>query len=155
VFRDFSDLLSAFNAHGVEHIVVGAHALAAHGHVRATNDLDVWVRPSAENARRAVAALTAFGAPLRDLTERDLAEPGLIFQIGVPPIRIDIMTEIAGLTFDDAWRDRVPTRFGGEATAVLSLEHLLVNKRATGRLQDQADVERIEELLRRQRDEAS
>lgn len=153
MFRDFSDLLSVFNAHGVEHIVVGAHALAAHGHVRATKDLDVWVRPSAENARRAFSALAAFGAPLHDLAERDLAEPGLIFQIGVPPIRIDILTEIPGVTFDEAWRDRVPTHFGGEPTAVLSLEHLLVNKRATGRLQDRADVERIEALIqdRRQR----
>lgn len=155
MFRDFSDLLSAFNAHGVEHIVVGAHALAAHGHVRATKDLDVWVRPSAENARRTFAALDAFGAPLHDLAERELAEPGLIFQIGVPPIRIDVLTEIAGLTFEEAWRDRVPTYFGGEPTAVLSLEHLLVNKRATGRLQDRADVEQIEALLGRRRDEAS
>jgi hypothetical protein len=148
VFRDFTDLLSAFNAHGVEHIVVGAHALAAHGHVRATKDLDVWVRPGPENARRAFEALAAFGAPLDDLTPRDLSEPGLVFQIGVAPVRIDIVTDVAGLSFDEAWRDRVQTRFGGEPTAVLSLAHLIVNKRAAGRLQDLADVERLEAIVR-------
>lgn len=154
MFRDFTDLLSAFNAHGVDHIVVGAHALAAHGHVRATKDLDVWVRPSTENAQRVYAALAAFGAPLDDLVPQDLAEPGLILQIGVPPVRIDILTEIAGLQFEEAWRDRVPTRFDQEPTSVLSLAHLLVNKRAAGRLQDLADAERIEEIARARRDGA-
>ena len=86
--RDFRDLLAEFNAQGVEYLVVGAHALAAHGHVRATKDLDVWVRPDAENAKRVVTALKAFGAPLHDLTEADLTTPGLIFQIGVPPVRL-------------------------------------------------------------------
>lgn len=154
MLRDFTALLSAFNAHGVDHIVVGAHALAAHGHVRATKDLDVWVRPSTENAQRVYAALAAFGAPLDDLVPQDLAEPGLIFQIGVPPVRIDILTEIAGLQFEEAWRDRVPTRFDHEPTSVLSLAHLLANKRAAGRLQDLADAERIEEIARARRDGA-
>lgn len=82
--RDFSDLLAAFNAYDVDYLVVGAHALAAHGHVRATKDLEVWVRPDAENAKRVLQALSTFGAPLHDLTEADLTEPGLIFQIGGP-----------------------------------------------------------------------
>ncbi len=93
---DFRDLLAAFNARGVEFLVVGAHALAAHGLVRATKDLDVWVRPSEENARRAFEALAEFGAPLHDLAVDDLSQPGLIFQIGVTPIRIDVITEIDG-----------------------------------------------------------
>lgn len=148
MIRDFSDLLSAFNANGVEHIVVGAHALAAHGHVRATKDLDVWVRPDPENAGRVLRALAAFGAPVADLTERDLSAPGLLFQIGVAPVRIDVVTAIDGVAFDDAWGERVETRFGGQPTAVLSLRHLIVNKRAAGRLQDLADVERLEAITR-------
>lgn len=141
---DFRDLLSIFNAHGVEYLVVGAHALAAHGHVRATGDLDIWVRPEAANARRVIQALAAFGAPLDDLTEADLTRPGLIFQMGVAPLRIDILTAIDAVKFDDAWRDRFTTTFAGEAVAVLSAAHLIRNKRAVGRAQDLADLEWLE-----------
>jgi hypothetical protein len=94
--RDFVELISAFNDAEVEYLIVGAHALAAHGHVRATKDLDVWVRPDPENAARAFRALAAFGAPLTELVESDLASPGTIFQIGVAPVRIDIVTAIMG-----------------------------------------------------------
>ncbi len=100
---DFRDLLRAFIDHDVDFIVVGAHALAAHGHVRATKDLDVWVRAEQDNAIRVVKALVAFGAPLHDLTVDDLATPGVVFQIGVPPVRIDIITEIDGVSFNEAW----------------------------------------------------
>lgn len=144
---DFRDLLATFNAHGVECLVVGAHALAAHGVVRATKDLDVWVRPSDNNAPKVLRALAEFGAPLHDLTAKDLMEPGLIFQIGVPPIRIDVITAIDGVEFSDAWPDRVQTTFAGEKVAVLSMNHLIVNKKAAGRLQDLADVEKLEAVL--------
>src|ERR1051326_4494438 len=96
--RDFRDLLAEFNAQGVEYLIVGAYALAAHGHVRATKDLDVWVRPDAENAKRVLRALKEFGAPLHDLTDADLANPGTVFQIGVPPLRIDVITMIDGVS---------------------------------------------------------
>lgn len=145
---DFRDLIAEFNARGVEYLVVGAHALAAHGIVRATKDLDLWVRPSAENAQRAYRALAAFGAPLDDLQEADLCSDGLIFQIGVAPVRIDVITRIDGVTFEEAWPERLQTRFGEEAIAVLSMRHLIQNKRAAGRLQDLADLERLEELLK-------
>ena len=145
---DFSDLLATFNAHGVEYLVVGAHALAAHGHVRATKDLDVWVRPSADNAARVLRALAFFGAPLQDLSVNDLAGPGLIFQIGVAPVRIDVITSIDGVDFSSAWSDRVQAKLGGIHVPVLSRGHLLANKRASGRLQDLADVERLEEMER-------
>ena len=87
---DFKELLLAFNAHGVEYLIVGAHALAAYGHVRATKDLDVWVRPDRENAQRVLKGLSDFGAPLGDLTADDLSKGGTIFQIGMPPLRIDV-----------------------------------------------------------------
>lgn len=142
--RDFRDLLFAFNAQGVEYLVVGAHALAAHGHVRATKDLDVWVRPDTENAARVLRALHAFGAPLHDLTESDLARAGLVFEIGVAPLRIDVLTSIDGVEFADAWPARLTTHFGNLPTSVLSREHLIQNKRAAGQLQDLADVDRLE-----------
>jgi hypothetical protein len=144
VHSDFSDLLSTFNAHGVEYLVVGAHALAAHGLIRATKDLDVLVRPSPANAPRVLAALTAFGAPLQDLTEQDLCTPGLIFQIGVPPVRIGVITVIDGVEFEDAWRSRVTVSLAGVEVPVLSRHHLIVNKSTAGRKQDLADVEWLE-----------
>ncbi len=142
--RDFRDLLAEFNAHRVEYLVVGAHALAAHGHVRATKDLDIWIRPHLSNASRVMNALRAFGALLHDLTEDDLTQPGVIFQIGVTPIRIDIITAITGVEFADAWTERLETRFADQAVNVLSRNHLIQNKRASGRKQDLADVEWLE-----------
>jgi hypothetical protein len=141
--RDFRDLLAEFNARNVEFLVVGAHALAAHGHVRATEDLDVWVRPDRENAKRVLDALRAFGAPLHDLTEKDLTTPGVVFQIGVAPLRIDVLTAIDGVDFAEAWPSRLVTQFAEQPIAVLSKEHLIKNKLAVGRTQDLADVERL------------
>jgi hypothetical protein len=141
---DFRDLFAAFNARGVEFLIVGAHALAAHGLVRATKDLDVWVRPEPGNAERVLAALADFGAPLHDLSVDDLSRPGLTFQVGVEPIRIDFRTAIDAVTFSDAWAARIPSRFADQEAAVLSREHLIINKRATGRDQDLIDVEGLE-----------
>lgn len=140
---DFKELLLAFNARNVDYLVVGAHALAAHGHVRATKDLDVWVRPQQDNAARVLQALTDFGAPLTDLAADDLTRSGTIFQIGLPPLRIDIITNIDGVDFADAWRDRMETSFGGAPAFVISRHHLIANKKAAGRLQDLADIEKL------------
>jgi Nucleotidyl transferase of unknown function (DUF2204) len=141
--QDFRDLLAEFNARQVEFLLVGAHALAAHGHVRATQDLDLWMRPSRENAKRVIQALRTFGAPLHDLTEKDLSTPGLIFQIGVEPIRIDVLTAIDGVQFEEAWADRMSSKFADQPVAVLSREHLIKNKLAAARTQDLADVEAL------------
>jgi len=144
VNREFKELLSTFNARAVEYLVVGAHALACHGHVRATKGLDIWIRPGRENALHVLEALRDFGAPLYGLDEEDLATPGLIFQIGVAPVRIDILTAIDGVVFEEAWSQKVRTTFGGEPTQVLSRKHLIQNKKASGRTQDIADVEWLE-----------
>jgi hypothetical protein len=144
--QDFKDLLSEFNGNGVEFLVVGAHALAAHGHVRATKDLDLWVRPDAANATRIMAALRAFGAPTDALTERDFAAPGMTFQIGVEPVRIDVITAVDGLTFEAAWQNRVASDYAGEPVFVVSREDLIRNKRASGRPQDLADVAALERM---------
>lgn len=142
--RDFSELLLAFNENSVEYLVVGAHALAAYGHVRATKDLDVWIRADRENAGKVLQAISQFGAPLGDLTADDLCTPGTIFQIGIPPLRIDLITQIDGVDFADAWADRFATQFGGVPVYVISRHHLIANKKASARLQDLADVEELE-----------
>ena len=144
VNRDYKDLFAAFNAHGVEFLIVGAYALAVHGHVRATKDLDVWIRPSSENARRVLRALTAFGAPTEGLSEHELAQPGMIIQLGYPPVRIDVVTSIEGVVFDNAWEERVDASYGDQNVFVISRRHLVASKRAAGRLQDLADLEALE-----------
>lgn len=136
--------MSEFNARGVEYLVVGAYALAAHGHVRATGDLDLWVRPDAGNAKRVIEALAAFGAPLGDLGAADLSRPGLVFQIGIAPLRIDVLTSIDGVEFGEAWAERLTAKFAGLAVPVLSTRLLIRNKRAVGRAQDIADLEWLE-----------
>jgi hypothetical protein len=108
---DFVDLLRAFVAADVRYLVVGAYALALHGRPRATGELDVWVEATAENATRVIRALTAFGAPMQDIAEADFARPGVVYQIGVPPGRIDLLTDLTGLIFADAWPDRLQGRF--------------------------------------------
>ena len=141
---DFKELLLAFNAHEVEYLIVGAHALAAHGHVRATKDLDLWVRPETSNAHKVLQALSDFGAPLGGLTVDDLDRKNTIFQIGLPPLRIDIITAIDGVEFAEAWPDHLQTMFGGVPAFVISRDHLIKNKKASARLQDLADVQQLE-----------
>ncbi len=141
---DFAEMLSALNAAGAEFLVVGAHALAAHGVPRATGDLDIWVRATAENARRVLEALGAFGAPLFDLTVDDLSRPDTVFQIGVAPVRIDLLTSISGVTFDEAWAARIPVSAAGLTFGVLGRRDLLRNKRATGRAKDLLDADALE-----------
>ena len=143
---DFSDLLAALNAAGAEYLVVGAHALAAHGHPRASKDLDVWVHATAENAERSYRALASFGAPLDDLRVDDLATAGTIFQIGVEPVRVDIITSIGGVEFGEARPDRISADYGDQSVSVISRRHLIQNKKAVGRPQDVADVDALEKL---------
>ena len=141
---DYHDMLSALSGEDAEYLVVGAYALAVHGLPRATGDIDLWVRPVADNARRVLAALRRFGAPLADVTERDLVTPGTVFQIGVAPRRIDILTSIDAVDFDEAWTMRRIVDIEGLRIPVVSREHLIRNKKATGRPQDSADAARLE-----------
>jgi hypothetical protein len=141
---DFLDLLRAFSAADVRFLIVGAYALAVHGRPRATGDLDVWVDATPPNAARVFRALAAFGAPLVGLSVDDLSKPGAVFQIGVPPGRIDILTELTGVTFADAWPNRIRRPFGEIEADFLDRASFLRNKRATGRLKDLADIEGLE-----------
>lgn len=142
--QDFRDLLLALSDAEVRFLIVGAYAVSAHAEPRATGDLDVWVEPSPVNAARAYAALREFGAPLRDLSEPDLARPGVVFQIGLPPRRIDILTSITGVEFEEAWRDRMPVDYAGVSCQVIGREALITNKRRLGRAKDLADLELLE-----------
>ena len=145
---DFRDMLSALCEEHAEFLLVGAYALAAHGRPRATGDMDIWIRRSDENARRVWQALERFGAPRSKLTIEDLKTPDLVLQIGVAPRRIDILTSIDGVEFDDAWPARRETEVEGLRFPVIGREHLLANKRALGRPQDLADVAWLESLGR-------
>lgn len=143
--QDFIDLLRAFAAHDVRFLVVGAYALGVHGRPRATGDLDVWIEATPENATRVMQALADFGAPLTDLHPEDLSRPGIVFQMGLPPGRIDILTELTGLTFAAAWPGRVRAPFGPLEVDVIGRDAFIANKRATGRLKDLGDIESLDE----------
>lgn len=141
---DFRDMLSALSDEQAEFLVVGAYAVAVHGVPRATADLDLWVRPSAANAARVWQALARFGAPMSSLGLEDLQAAGVVVQIGVAPRRIDLLTSIDGVEFDDAWANRRDVEVEGLRVPVIGRRHLITNKRAVGRPQDLADVARLE-----------
>ena len=144
---DFSDMLAALSARDARFLVVGAHAVMRFTEPRYTKDLDIWVAPSPENAERVFAALQDFGAPLAGIVAAEFAVPGTIFQIGVAPNRIDVITAIDGVEFDEAWASRVPASYGGQSVFVPSIEILIRNKRASGRPQDLLDVTSLERAV--------
>src|SRR4051812_14615037 len=140
-------MLSALNDWGAEYLVVGAHAMTAYATTaRATGDFDIWIRATKENAELVWAALEQFGAPRRKLTIDDLCTPDNLYQIGVAPNRIDLLTSITGVEFDEAWHHRNQMQFAGISVSVIGREELLKNKRATGRPKDLADVAWLEQL---------
>ena len=141
---DFRDMLSAFCEEKVEFMVVGAYALAFHGFPRATGDIDLWIQCSDENAERVWRALTRFGAPLSDLTKDDLKTPGIVFQIGIVPSRIDILTSIGGIEFDEAKAEWKNVEIEGLYIPVIGRAHLLRSKKAAGRPKDQGDIAWLE-----------
>ena len=143
---DFSDMLSALSAEGVEYLLIGAYAMAAHGVPRATGDIDIWVRPSPDNADRVLRALARFGAPLGELRAADLAGEGMVFQVGVAPNRVDVMTAIDGVTFEEAWSHRETRAIDGVTLTVIGRDDLIRNKRATGRARDRGDAELLEAM---------
>ncbi len=137
-------MLSALSAAHADFLIVGAYAVAAHGIPRATADLDVWIRPSIENAERVARALAEFGAPPSGVRREDLGAPGVVIEIGIAPRRVDVLTSIDGVDFDAAWRDRTEVDIDGLAVPVIGRRHLIVNKKAVGGPQDLADVARLE-----------
>lgn len=144
--KDLLELLELFRSNGVEFLVAGGHAVAFHGRPRLTEDLDLFVRPDASNGQRIVDALKAFGFGSLDLSAQDFTADDRVIQLGRSPNRVDLLTRLYGVEFADAWNRRVPARLGQVEVSMLSREDLIANKRATGRTQDIADAEFLEQL---------
>jgi hypothetical protein len=143
--QDFLDLLRAFVDAEVRFLIVGAYALGVHGRPRATGDLDVWVDTTPENAAKVITALQRYGAPTEGVTADDFSRPGIVFQMGLPPLRIDVLTELTGVRFAEAWPSRTRANFGPIGVDVIGREAFIRNKRATGRAKDLGDVEALGE----------
>ncbi len=140
---DFRELLNLFNQQQVRYLVVGGYAVIYHTEPRYTKDLDLWVSVDVDNAARVYQALQQFGAPLVGITPQDFQVPGIVYQMGRAPARVDILMGLKGVEFEEAWLERVEADFGGVTAPVLSRSHLLINKRLAGRPQDLMDVESL------------
>ena len=145
LYPDFIEFLTTLAENGVDFVVVGAYAVAFYGHARATKDIDVFVRTGVENAQRLYSALAKFGAPLKalDIQEHDLENYDGIFQLGSPPQRIDVITQISGVRYDEAVAEAQAFELNGNIIHVIGYDALITNKRASARLQDLADVEAL------------
>jgi len=144
--KDYKEILLSLIDENVRFILVGAYAIAAHGYPRATMDIDIWVMPSPDNADSVLRAVKKFGAPLHGLTSDDLQKPDTIFQIGVAPRRIDIITGASGLDFESTYANSIPIEIEGITIHIPSLDDLICNKKASGRAKDIADAEALEKL---------
>jgi hypothetical protein len=142
---DFKELLALFNEQEIEYVIVGAYALAYHGAPRFTGDIDVYVRPTKDNARRIIAALSSFGFGSLGLREEDFQKPEQVIQLGVPPVRIDLITSITGVTWKQANAGKVAGKYGDVDVHYLGRDQYAQNKRATGRKKDLADLEALGE----------
>lgn len=140
-FPDYVEFIASLNDHGVKYLIVGAHALAYHARPRATKDLDIFIDRTQANAERVLTAMNAFFKAKTGYGVKDLMDAGTIIQLGVAPVRIDLMTQIAGVSnFADAWKKRVEGGFGSARAYFISLDNLITSKEAADRLQDRADV---------------
>lgn len=142
--KDFKELLALFGAHGVRALVVGGYAVAFHAKPRYTKDIDLWVDITPDNVERLLQALGDFGFGTLGLTPEDFARPGQFVQLGYPPNRIDLLTSIPGVAFEEAWERRVQESFDSVPVPFLGRDDLVRNKKAAGRFQDLADVELLE-----------
>jgi hypothetical protein len=139
----FSEFLKSLNDHGVDYLIIGGYAVGYHGYSRTTDDFDLWVRLRDEKATRIVAALTDFGFGVPELKAELFRKEDQIVRMGVPPNRIELMTTISGVTFDECWQGRMEDEWDGVPVAVIGLDCLRKNERATGRLKDLADLEQL------------
>jgi hypothetical protein len=142
--RDLREFIGLLNSHCVEYVIVGGHAVAFHGFPRYTGDIDFFVRPTEENGARLMAVLKDFGFAQVALTGADFSQPGRVVQLGLPPNRIDLLTGISGVTFEEAWATRVDASLDGLPTPFLGRAALLENKRRAGRPKDTADLAELD-----------
>lgn len=138
------ELLNRFDASGVRYLIVGGYALMNYTEPRYTKDIDIWIDAAPDNAPKVFRALAEFGAPLNGIHPTLFAEPEIVYQMGRPPARVDILTSLTAVDFSDCWERRVAGRFGAREVFLISIDDLITNKKALGRLQDLADVEQLE-----------
>ena len=141
---DYTDMLKCLNRAGVDYMLVGGWAVNMYGYIRATVDLDIWILADSENAKKVYDAVAEFGAPVSEMKPEEFAEYGMIFQIGVAPCRVDIISKISGVSYADAVTRAVPKTIDGIPVRIISLDDLIANKKASGRAKDLADVEVLE-----------
>lgn len=146
LLADWIELCALFNDLEVDYLLVGGQAVIAHGYPRLTKDLDLWVRPTKENGVRVLEVLTRFGFASPELTAEMFEDPRTLLMLGREPFRIDLLTSIPAVDFEEAWRERILVELDGVTTPVIGKRHLIANKRAVGRLQDLADAEALEKL---------
>lgn len=147
---DYRDMIECLQREGVEFMLVGGYAVALHGWPRTTFDIDFWIMANPQNAAAVMRALKAFGAPLMDLTEEDFHRPGMVFQIGTEPQRIDILSAVSGVVYEDAASRALKMEVDGLTLKVISLDDLIANKRASGRPKDIVDAMTLEKLKEKQ-----
>lgn len=141
--KDYKELLRFLNQEKVEYLIVGAYAVIFYTEPRYTKDIDVWIKPDPKNAHKTYCALKKFGAPVSGLTEKDLTDPELVYQIGIEPNRVDILMDVDGVSFDQAWKNRRTIHFEDEKVYVLALDDLIKSKKKTNRMQDKLDLEKL------------
>jgi len=143
---DFKEFAALLNSNGVKYLVVGGYALAAYGHPRYTGDMDFWIGTAADNTEKVLLALDQFGFKSLGIQKQDLTEPNQVIQLGFPPVRIDLLTSIDGVDFDDCYARRLDLEMDGLALGFIALDDFKTNKKAVGRHKDLADLETLEQL---------
>ena len=141
--NDFKEFLKLLRAHDVEYLLVGGYAVGCHGYPRATNDLDIWIAISPTNAKRVVKVLQEFGFGVTELSTDLFLKPDQIIRMGIEPVRIELMTSASGVEFDDCYQERLETTLDNVPVNLINLRHLRMNKEASGRLKDLADLENL------------
>ncbi len=149
VNSDFSDLLRIFNDNNVRYLVIGGYAVVQYAEPRYTKDLDVWISTDSKNAESVYKALVEFGAPISELAVKDFSEEGYFFQMGVPPVRVDVLMGIPGVQFEDCWKRHVEINFDGLKVNFISKEDLIVAKHASGRPQDLIDADLLSQTTKK------
>ncbi|MDR1813319.1 MAG: nucleotidyltransferase [Tannerella sp.] len=141
--KDFKEFIGLLNAHEVQYLVVGGYAVALYGHPRYTKDIDIWVSSDRQNAQNLIAALTEFGFSFPNLNADDFTTPDAIIQLGYPPNRIDLLTTLSGVAFDECYASRLEVVIDDIKVCYIDIEHLIINKLSSGRYQDLADLENL------------
>lgn len=150
ISEDYKDLFRILNKYKVKYMIVGAYATIYYAEPRYTKDIDVWIKNDIENAKKVYEALKEFGAPIKDISMNDFTNKNTVYQIGVAPIRVDIMTGLPGVKFENAWINRKKTKYDNIPINIVGLKDLIKSKRKANRAQDKLDLELLQKINRRE-----